>query len=273
MTASVPPSLNFCLLDYPVAIAAAEPEGREALQSVLGSFVDDPTSGERNRYELVRDEHGWHVTARGAQTARGLTLTDALKALEGQLVSDMLGSRPDRFYMHGAALLAPSGDSSVLILGDSGSGKTTLTLVLMARGFLPFADDVIVMDEDWSPVAFRRAFHVNDSTRTLLDTMRVAPGWDFDEWPAGYFVPRRWAESRAPVRTILFPTLRPGSSPEATPLSIPEAAARLLPFSGTLDRAPKVALGAASQLTAQARCYALTSSDLDATADLIVSLL
>jgi len=273
MTASTPPSLNCCLLDYPVAITAADPEGRAALQAILGRFADCAAPGERNRYELARDEHGWRVTARGAATASGMTLDDSLRTLEGLLVTDMLVSRPDRFHLHGAALLSPSGDSSLLLLGDSGSGKTTLALALMARGFLPYADDVIVMEQDWCPLTFRRAFHINSSTRTLLDAMRQPPSWKLEGFPSGYFVPQIWAESKAPIRTILFPRLRPGSSPGAVHLSIPEAAVTLLPFSATLDRAPKVALSAASRLTAQARCYALTSGDLDATVDLIASLL
>jgi hypothetical protein len=272
MIDSAATTLSYSLLDYHVTIAAADPEGRAALDSILRGFPRHPASERSTHYALERDDRGWIVEQRATRTGEGLTLAQALMMIEGALVVDMLASRRDRFHLHGAALCNPSGNGSILILGASGAGKTTLTLALMARGFLPYADDVIVMEpDDLTPQTFQRAFHVNASTRRLIAGLTDTRPWSLDDVPDGYLMPRRWAESPANVRAIFFPTLQPCDTPAVTALSIPEAAATLLPFSATLDQAPRIALAAAARLTAQAICYTLVSGDLRATADLVAN--
>jgi hypothetical protein len=46
--------------------------------------------------------------------------------------------------MHGAAAIAPSGEA-VLLLGDKGAGKTSVLSSLVARGFIPAGDDLVVL--------------------------------------------------------------------------------------------------------------------------------
>ncbi len=235
----------------------------------------EPPSADATPYALNGDaKRGWSVSANGSPSYRTDNAADALLALEWHLVMDMLAYRRDRFHIHGASLIAPDRSCSLLIVGVSGSGKTTLTLGLMARGFLPYADDVTLIEPTTlEPQTFRRAFHMDDRTRDLIAALPARPIWDFDAAPPGYFRPPQWAESSAPVRLILFPRVGTDAEPRITPLSIADAATALLPFSTTLASTPALALAVAGRLTAQAACCSLVTGDLDMTLDRIVALI
>ncbi len=217
-------------------------------------------------------ERGWSVHANGSPTYGADSLTDALVALEWHLVTDMLAARRDLFHIHGASLVAPDRSSSLLIAGLSGSGKTTLTLGLMARGFLPCADDTTLIDPTTlAPRVFRRAFHVDRHTEDLVAAIPGGSAWAFDPATPGFFRPPQWASDPAPIRSILFPSVRPGAEPRVAPLSLADAARTLLPFSATLADAPALALAVAARLTAWAACGSLIIGDLDATLDRVVA--
>jgi hypothetical protein len=266
--------MQYRLLDYPVAITASDREATTAVRAILAGFPQPEEADPPSAYELTRGEDGgWCVTVRGTLTVRGARLADAVAALEWQLVSDALATRLGRFQLHGAALESPSGDTSLLVLGASGAGKTTLTLALMARGFLPYTDDIVFLEPDTLvPETFPRAFHVDPPARVLVEALPEQPPWRFDGLPPGHATPARWATRGAPVRAVFFPTVHPGAAPEAGALSIADATAALLDVSATLDQAPELALAIAARLTAQAPCYALRSGDLAATAALVADL-
>lgn len=269
-------SLSFRILNYPAVVTVPDLEAHEAVRAIFGGFPPHVCSDEdRPRYTLTREERGhWCVRVGGRRTSLSSELTDAVVALEWQVVSDMLQATRGGFHLHGAALSAPSGETSLLILGASGAGKTTLALALMARGFLPFADDIVFIDPDTLvPWALQRAFHVDASTRALVDRLfHHRPVIQLDGLPDGYVLPLHWATRDAPVGTIVFPTVLPDELPAATRLTIAEATARLLPFSTTLEEAPQRALSVAACLTARAACYALVCGDLDITVDLVARL-
>jgi hypothetical protein len=262
---------HYCILGYHATVTTPDPDARATISAVLAGFTMVPTVPPGTpRYRVETDGTWWSLTINGEKTYESVFLSEALIALEWHLVTDLLAFRADRFHLHGAALRTPDGAASILILGASGSGKTTLTLALMARGFVPYADDIILIDPQMlAPATFRRAFHVDDATHALVAALPDAPTWDFDALPPGYFMPPQWAETPAPVRAIFFPTLRPEEEPSAAALSITDAVTTLLPFSTTLDQKPTLALPVAARLTAQATCYALTTGDLAATAALI----
>jgi hypothetical protein len=259
---------------YHATITIPDPEANARTARILAGFapVEQVPPGTPH-YRIDRADGTWRLFVGEANTYESTQLVDALVALEWHLVTDLLAFRTDRFHLHGAALRTPEGTASVLILGASGSGKTTLTLALMARGFAPYADDIVLIDpETLAPEPFRRAFHVDASTRALIEALPNAPVWDFDALPTGYFMPPVWADESAPVRAIFFPTLRPDAPPAASALGIAEGVTTLLPFSTTLDQTPALALPVAARLTAQATCYALTTGDLAATAALVARL-
>ena len=261
------------ILGHAAVVTASDREGQEALEAVFQDFPTRPPTLEALHYSLSHDADRWTVEARGARAYEGDALGVALTALEWHVFTDML-DRTERFHLHGAALCAPKDAASLLILGASGVGKTTLTLALMALGFVPFTDDVIVVEPDaLAPLTFPRAFHVDASARRLVEQLPDRPSARFDGLPSGYCVPAQWARVVAPVRAIFFPTLAAGESPGATRLSIADAAVTLLPFSTTLVNAPAHALTLASRLTGQARCYALRMGELAATARLVQALM
>jgi hypothetical protein len=270
-----PVALSYSILGSSVVVSVPEGAGRAAVEGILRGFAR-PASTEPLRqalYVLSGDPRGgWFVDASGDKTDQGLTLPDALAALEYRLFRDLLARADAPFHLHGAALKAPSGAFSILILGASGAGKTTLALALMARGFVPFADDMVLIEPDTLALqVFPRAFHIDGSTRALIESLPETATWSFDDMPPGYFLPAAWAEQSAPIAAIFLTSREPGESPAVTRLSIADGTSALLPYSSTLERAPKSALATAARLTGQATSYALRSGDLQTTVDLVVS--
>jgi len=261
------------LRGYRVSVDVADPDAARSVKAIFREFetAAHPDGAQVAPYALGREGESWTVSHAGGVAYSTDILPDAFVGLEWQLVTDAIAHRCDLFHLHAAALRSPASSAAVVVAGVSGSGKTTLTLGLMTRGFLPYSDDVTLIDpEACAPTAFRRAFHIDDGTRSLLAGLRVPPAWDFDNVPAGYFRPPHWAEEAGPIRVVLFPTLAPGAAPALTPLTMVDAAARLLPFSATLTQATSLALRTAARIVAGARCYDLVTGDLDQTLDLVI---
>jgi hypothetical protein len=262
---------HYCLMGYHVTIGASDPEIAAQMRGILAAFrVHEDIAGPVRHYRIDRHDALWTLSIEEVARYTSGSIADALMALEWHLVTDMMAARTDAFHLHGAALRAPEGSGCILILGASGSGKTTLTLALIARGFAPYTDDIILINpETLAPQTFRRAFHVDARTLALVERLPTCHPWEFDALPPGYLLPLSWAEDKIPVRTIFFPTLDPNATPRVRRLSMPDAAAALLPFSTTLERNPAFALRVTARLTRYAACYALTTGDLDGTAALV----
>lgn len=257
-----------------VDIQVAHPDDREAARAITGGFAHaDLGLPIDARCVVSRDGQGrWEVGLDGAITHLAATLDGALLALEWLIVSDLLTRKLDRFHLHGAALADPSQTMTVLVLGDSGVGKTTLTLALMAKGFQPFADDVVLLDpETLVPERFPRAFHVDETTRALVAPLFGGTKWEQPGLPSGYCLPVDWARSGRPVGAIVFPNGHDRVHPQMVEQSLPEATLTLLSFTTTLDHAPALALRTAARLTASAPSYALHGGPLAATVDLVTS--
>ncbi len=265
----------FVFHGYRVALTLPDAAARVRLMAIFRHFgpVTEPPDPATPQYALhMAADEQWEMIAAGEARYRTAQLDDAITALEWQIVTDTVAARRDCFHLHAASLADPARAAALLVAGVSGSGKTTLTLGLVARGLLPYSDDTtFIAPETGTPAAFPRAFHADGRTQSLLEALSPSAGWawDFARQIPGYYLPPRWEETPYPVRTILFPTLRPGASPCLTPLVAADAAAHLLPFSVTLARDPALALRTAARLVAQARCYALDAGDLAATVDLV----
>lgn len=254
-----------------VDVHVPDPRDRAAVGAILRGFPARQGHAPADDAYAIRrsDAGGWTVHSGDAITHESATLDDTLLALEWQMVTDLL-ARTSRFHLHGASLAEPSGTLSVLILGDSGVGKTTLTLSLMASGFRPYADDVVLIDPDrLTPEMFPRAFHVDHTTRQLVAALPHEPDWEVPGLPEGYFLPATWASNEAPVGAIIVPKARGHDRALLVQLGVAEAATTLLGFSGTLEGAPARALKTAARLTASAPCYALYAGPLAATAELV----
>ena len=259
-----------------VEVRTTSPSARRAVNNILREFAGGkkkPHAEPVARYSLTLDDGlYWQVSAGEVIPCVSCQLANALTLLEWQIVMDALGRRDDLFYLHGAALAAPTSRDGVLLIGESGSGKTTLALGLMLRGFTPFNDDVTLIDPATLELqSFRRAFHLEEGTRGLLHSFPLPDSWDLEAEPRGYFLPPVWAESGAPVRYVLFPTFQAGAAPELTRLTAPEAAGALLAHT-TLQRAPGRGLATVARLTAQAACYRLRTGDLALSAAVVHAL-
>lgn len=268
-------SLSFDLLGYRATVTAPD----DMLAMIAAVFSDlritNDSPAEVTHYHLICDATSrCSLFVDEACVYGGTGETEALVALEWRLVTDLVAYRRDYFHLHAAALADPTGSCSMLIVGMSGSGKTTLALGLMARGFLPYADDVaLIAPATLTPQPLRRAFHADDATRALIAAMGAPPVWRSAPLPEGYLLPVWWATADVPIRAILFPTLAPAAPPALAPLSVADAVTALLPYSMTLSHDPALALAVAARLTRDARCYTLSTGDLDATVACVQALI
>ena len=269
-------ALPFDLLGYHAIVTAPDADMRAMIAGIFGDLraADDFPAETATHYRLTCDGAArWSLFANEMCVSTGDRRADALIALEWQIVTDLVAYRRDCFHLHAAALTDPSRSCGVLVVGASGSGKTTLTLGLMARGFLPYADDVtLIAPPTLMPQPLRRAFHTDDETRALVGAMGGPPVWRSTPLPEGYTLPARWAVADVPIRFVLFPTLAPSQPPALVPLAIAAAVAALLPYSMTLSHDPALALEVAARLTRHARCYALSTGNLGATVECVRAL-
>lgn len=254
------------LLGYHVVVTASDAAVGRDCRSVLANFaIDAPGLGTAMQsYSVVSADDRWHVEAGGRRLHSVADPRAAIAALEWQLVTDALKHRADLFHVHGAALAPPTLDGAVVLAGAAGVGKTTLARALMDRGFLPFGDDVTLVD----PVSlelqpFPRAFHLHESGGDPPD--------GHDGLPT-YFQPSRWVRSPLPVKLILFLSRGAEREARAVPLGAAEAASSLLGHSGSLVAAPAHTLAVAVRVIAQAPCYRLELGSPEASAAVVEAL-
>ncbi len=239
---------RYSLAGYCAAVSIYDDAVDRAAQSALGELAVADDGRVVHRTYSVRYENAWQLEADGQRLSSANSREEALAALERQLVLDALEFRPDLLHLHAAALTASSGGAAALLVGASGVGKTTLAQALIRRGFLPFSDDVTLVDPvSLNVLPFRRAFHVG----------------------AEYWHPLAWAVDPAPVQLILF-LVRSGA-PEAgvATLDSADAASRLLIHSGSLTTAPRQTLAATVRLTQRASCLSLELGAPEAAASTI----
>jgi hypothetical protein len=262
----VVPIAGYDLLGYRAAVGAAPEQASRAVRSILRGFgpVDVGHGLDLPRYELVETAEGWVVRVNGEVVHTDTSFDPALSALEWHLVSTALGRQVELFHMHAAALCVPTQRAGILLAGNSGNGKTTLTLGLMLRGFVPFGDDVALLDPQTLELQpLRRAFHFDaQSIRVLEPLAGGVIRWDDTEQP-GYFSPPQWATTRVPVRWVLFPEYQAGQRPELIPVSPSEAATAILTQTLSLARAPRLALSTATRLMKHADCFRFLTGDLE----------
>ena len=256
---------TFDLLGFQADVGAPAGTPRMVIRRILRGFgpVDRPAGAVRPSFDLMEGSTGeWRVRAGGEILHVGDDLVVALGQLEWRIVTAALEYRGDLFHLHASALCLPTRRDGLVLLGGSGRGKTTLTMGLMLRGFVPFADDVALLDpETLELTAFRRAFHLSDGTWPLLEPLAEGLAPEREDLP-GYFSPPQWAEHPAPVRWILLPEYRPQQVPELIRLSPSEAASAIVEQTLSLARRPRMALAAAARLTNHARCYRFLCGDL-----------
>ncbi len=267
---------EYDLIGYRAAVTATPDVAHAAVREVLGGFgpLEIATSSDIPRYDLAATPTGgWTVTVDDTVVHASDSLSTALGFLEWRMVTAALDHRREHFHLHGGALCAPTRRAGVVLAGDSGSGKTTLTLSLMLRGFVPFGDDVALIDPGTLELqVLRRAFHTHEETWSLLAPLTAGAIVADADGPKGYFSPPQWAERPVPVQWLLFLDYRASQEPKLVRLTPPEAAAGILANTVSLASNSRLALLAAARLTAHAACYRLQTGDLAATVDMVQQL-
>ena len=172
----------------------------------------------------------------------------------------------DTVLIHGAALHRAG--ATLVLVGDSGAGKTTLTLGLLARGWLPYGDDVTPVDPITLQVrAFPRYFHVDAATLDMFAGVRVLRR---PRVPAGHAAPRLWASVPAQPTTVVVMGRDPQQPAAIAPITRAEAAGALL-HAAMETAMPRgdVAHIAARIAATVTECYRLNNGELQATLDLL----
>jgi hypothetical protein len=136
-----------------------------------------------------------------------------------------------------------------------------MTLGLMMRGFVPFSDDVVLVDPEGLQLnPLPRAFHVEEDTWRVLVPL-TGPLAREDAGPPGYFVPPQWAVTPVPVGWVLMTEYRPNQAPALLPVPPAQVATALLEQSSSLTRVPRLSLTTARRITEQAHCYRFLVGD------------
>ena len=255
---------EYDILGRRALVGSAVPEARTAIRQLLRGFGPLPAlAPDLPRYELTSVDNVWFVHGDDGPLHADRDLPMALSMLEWHLLTAALERQKDLFHLHGAALSAPTSSGAVVLVGKSGSGKSTLTLALMQRGFLPFSDDVALIEPMTLNVrALRRSFHMSGDSLRMVEAATSGIIDSGGPVPAGFFYPPRWAPRPVPVRWVLLLNLEPKLPPRLTPLTPSDAAVAILEHSVNLQHSSRAGLAAAAKLTAEAKCYRLQHGHL-----------
>lgn len=145
--------------------------------------------------------------------------TEIVQFCEWWLFAEAVAADTNGCQLHGGAVAHEQG--AVLLLAPSGHGKTTLTLALMAHGFVPFTDDIILLDPHTLAIQpFPRCFHVDAGTTRVIQQLSAKEGY---HWPSlecleaentlaeALYRPHQWGTPQVPC-LIVFPEYRPGAA-------------------------------------------------------------
>jgi len=180
------------------------------------------------------------------------------------------------FELHSAAVVDPTNNKGVLIVGPSGSGKSTLTTQLAASGWPYLSDDVLVLGDRNDEIAawpVRRCFAVTEQTLSqsqfLQSRVSFFPSGGAEKarfFPHEVFV-SGFKESCTP-RSLFFTQVTPNDESRISPLSAGDMMTRLLrlsPWSAYDQSTAREHLSALSRLVKQC-----TGFDVFAGRDLLV---
>jgi hypothetical protein len=262
--------LRFRIAGLPLAVIGLPPELAERLAALLASFASPPDDTQEPAVLLdvqLRAEDGyWVVRREGERIAAfqdtGLLLTQ----IEWHAITAGLTATADRAVFHAAALARDN--AALILLGESGAGKTTLTTGLIQRGWLPYADDVTLLDTRTLEMErFPRCFHVDaPALRRAVTASHFATIPGLPE----HARPLRWATA-GHVPTAIVVIERDAGGPSAMqPISQAEAAAVLLEkaMANQLPRVEVAAVAVGAAAGARA-CRRLTNGDREHALDLL----
>ncbi|HEY7021445.1 MAG TPA: hypothetical protein VH349_10040 [Ktedonobacterales bacterium] len=209
----------------------------------------------------------WAVFVGETQVSGGCgAIACVLPTIEWHAVTRAAEASAEVAIFHAATLTRR--ESTVMLVAPSAYGKTTLTLGLMARGWLPLADDLTVIDPSTLRAhPFPRCFHIYPNTMQLLPAQ---PELEWSRILSAYARPQRWAEEERQPGAIVIVQRDPEQPSTRTPVTQAEAAGALMisGFRNQLSGSRRAEV--AVRLAAQARqCCQITNGPIADTLDLI----
>lgn len=268
-TCDEPPAVYARVFAATIAVEGLPAALARRLSLLLKPFL--APGGERAVTHRLRIEYDagagcWYLYE-GANCCSNAASDDELLGLAEWFVMHWgVTSCADTLLIHGAALHRAG--ATLLLLGESGAGKTTLTLGLLARGWLPYGDDVTLVNPATLDVrGFPRYFHVDAATRDLFAAVRVLRR---PRIALEHAAPRLWARVPAQPTAIVVASRDPHRPAGISAITRAEAAGALLhaAMETPMPRG-EVAHIAARIAATVAGCYRLDNGELQATLDLL----
>lgn len=265
--------LSLCVAGTPVRVTGLKGVLRQHFAALVQGFItpDDPTQQECLWLDLRRrsEDERWVTACNGMDVAEFADVETALTQLEWQVVARSLQANAASAVFHAAALTRDS--STIIVVAESGSGKTTISLELLRRNWLPYGDDVALIDTDSLALQnFQRCFHTDTPE---VQGRVVAPWAEPIASIPGYSRPLRWAPAgKSPTAIVLM--ARDSTQPSSlVPITRAEAAGGLLGAAIRSALPRRAVAGVAARVAASATvCCRLNNGELERTLSLLESL-
>jgi energy-coupling factor transporter ATP-binding protein EcfA2 len=265
-TAGTPQRFGVNILGLPATVVG-DPQCLGLLSKLLAPFSSRTGADPCAAFRLLRD--GRYVVETMTLCTDG-TCEAVANFCEWFLVAQAAIHRCDYLQLHGGAVQREG--QLILLPGLSGSGKTTLTLGMMARGFLPLTDDLILIDPQQGTVRpFERCFHIDASTLAIAIELGLSKKLILPEALAeGFCRPRHWGVAGVPT-CIVLPRYAPGAQLALNCLRPAQAWIALANLCMVTGK-PSVHYSALSRLVEKTPTYQITYSDLSEAVETIIQL-
>jgi hypothetical protein len=201
---------------------------RRQFVELAQGFVSDERNGPHHdlslRLRRQLDDGRWITSCDGKDVSTFADLAVALPQLEWQAIARGVDASSEYGVFHAASLTRNA--TNIIIVASSGSGKTTVTLELLRLGWLPFADDITVLDADTLALRpFPRSFHTDSAE---VQARVVAPWARPVSGMTGYSRPTQWASAGGAPTVVVLMSRDAGESSALSPITRAEAAGALL---------------------------------------------
>lgn len=234
------------------------------------------------RVEVMREPRRWfhrrrfRVLVNGRLQFEPSRADELLPYVEWAVNWEIARTYPQYLHLHAAAM---EHDGVGLILpAESGSGKSTLAMGLLKRGWRYLCDEfALVHSQSLLLHPFPRAICLKRGSFPIAEGMKITlPRGDrhhsakgFVHFVSPFEVSPRPVGSVCPVRLVVFPKYKAGTTPELTSIPRAEAALELHRVCFNLFGCKRPGLEVLTRMVAGAECYRLASGNLDDACELL----
>jgi hypothetical protein len=201
--------------------------------------------------------------------------------LEWGINSRVISTFTEFVQIHAATMVR--GGNGVVFAGGSGSGKSTLAAGLLSRGWTYYCDEFALVDSDSGRVhAFPKALCLKAGSFEVVEHLKLPFARRRDyvkglKGRVGYVRPRESGlhsqDAPAEIKYVIFPKYVEDQEPRLTRISRAQAAIDLASFALNRHVFDDQALSILTKVARGAQCFRLESGPIDATCELLESLL